>query len=573
MNIFGFLKQFILPHLRAYLLGIGLLIVVDYLQLGVPKLIGKTIDALIYSNGDIHVYIEHLWWVGIAILICKYGYRYCILGEMRKVEYRLREAIFEKALLLPLRFFEENGPGRVMALLINDVTSVRVAMGLGMLLLVDAIFLNGFALLVVSHQVSPKVSFIVLAPIPIVLLGTIVLGKKVRVRFRRVQNLFSYLTEHTQDLFLGIRIIKSLTEEPNVEKTFAKVNRENMEGNISLSKIQALYIPVTRILPALSYVLSLYFCGQLVLSGGISIGDFVALNGYIAILISATMGIGGLISIVNKALGSYDRIVEFFSLETEGKRNFSQEVTSHKLVNIAVKNLHYQYPGSDTYALKNISLDIPSGSFIGIVGKPGAGKSTLLNLLMRLYNPPKGTIYFDNIDILDLDLGEVRSKSAYVPQGSMLFSYSLLDNVTFPDRVHSEGGEDVKKMLSSFGMDDMANECCLDSQSSLQEMRKDLSGGQQQRVAIARAIYKDASIFLLDDVLSALDYKTALTVIDILRQHMNKKTVIFVSQRVNVLENADRIYVFENGEIVEEGTHQELWKKGTLYFELYNEEM
>ncbi len=573
MNYYKFFKRFILPHFPIYFLGIILLMGVDALQLLVPKLIGAAIDEIFYRDAELSSYIIKIFWLGVAILICKYGYRLCILGEMRKVEFRLRDAIVHKAVLLPVRFYEKNGPGKIMALLINDVMAIRVAMGLGMLLLVDAVFLNGLAILIMSNQISFRLSAYILLPMPIVLFAAIFLGKVVRKRFRKVQELFSNMTEYTQELFLGLKIIKSLVEEPSAASQFDEINVENREGNLALSRVQAMYMPLTRVLPMICYALSLYICGHMVLRGEITVGDFVAINGYIGMLMMATMGIGGLISIMNKALGSYDRLAEFFAGETEqeevGTASLSKTIPS---VDIEIRNLNYMYPAGDGEVLRNISLQIPAGAFIGFVGEPGSGKTTLFKLMMRLYNPPAGTIFYNGKDILSMSLDEVRDMSAYVPQQQVLFSKTVAENISFPISERDYDEDRIRQIMADTQISMSWKQRIQGKSTKLREAGTDLSGGQQQRIAIARAIYKDAPIIMLDDAVSALDYETGAAIETMVATVAKKKTVLFISQRISSLQHADCIYVFKDGEIVESGTHSELWQKNGVYYDLYHQQ-
>lgn len=308
-----------------------------------------------------------------------------MLGEMRKAEYALRKVLVERAVRLPIYFYEKNGPGKIMALLINDVTSIRVAMGLGMMLFIDAVFLNAVALIIMTKQISLEMSLWILLPMPIILCASIGLGRILRVRFRYAQELFSNMTEFTQELFMGLSVIKGLGEETNTAHKFAEINQINRESNLRLARAQALYLPLTRTLSMVCFALSMYLCGRLVYQNEITVGDFVAVNGYIGILIGATMGIGGMIGLMNRALGSYDRIRDFLNEPLEDMQ--LKEVTKRPCseVSVDISNLTFTYPQANQPTLKNVSIQIPQGKCIGIAGPPGAGKSTLVKLLMRLY--------------------------------------------------------------------------------------------------------------------------------------------------------------------------------------------
>lgn len=569
MNYRKFFMSFLAPHSVVYLLGILMLIGVDVLQMFVPKLLGAAIDDIGAGKTLLGMYVRQILLLGVAILLLKYGYRLCILGQMRKCEYLIRRAITDKAMRLPLAFYEQHGPGKIMALLINDVMSIRVALGLGMLLFIDAVFLNLFAVVMMAQQISLGLAIRVLLPVPLILLTAIWLGRKVRVRYRRVQDLFSSLTEYTQELFLGLTIVKSLVEEKSVEGHFAGLNRENLDGNLQLAAVQSAYLPLTRILPMISYALSLAISGNLIFSGEITVGDFVAVNGYIAIVIMATMGIGGMIAVMNRALGSFDRLVAYFNEQEESLAVCCTEEKPGSAPELRLADLHFTYPESSQPALNGVSLRIPYGSFIGLVGGPGSGKTTIFKLLLRLYEPPADSIFLDDIDICRLDAHELRDMFAYVPQEQVLFSRTLAENITFPDLPQEKDEPRLTELLRATALDLSLGDRLQSGKSQLKEAGKDLSGGQRQRVGIARAVFRQAPILLLDDVFSALDNETAAQIDEFLATLRRRFTIIFISQRVAPLRSTDRIYVLQDGRIAEQGTHDELWAAEGVYYTLY----
>ena len=572
MNYRQFYRQFFHPHIWLYLLGVILLIAVDVLQLWVPRLIGIAIDDLIAGKEHLTLYIIYILGLGIAILFCKYGYRYFLLGEMRKAEYALRKVLVERAVRLPIYFYEKNGPGKIMALLINDVTSIRVAMGLGMMLFIDAVFLNAVALIIMTKQISLEMSLWILLPMPIILCASIGLGRILRVRFRYAQELFSNMTEFTQELFMGLSVIKGLGEETNTAHKFAEINQINRESNLRLARAQALYLPLTRTLSMVCFALSMYLCGRLVYQNEITVGDFVAVNGYIGILIGATMGIGGMIGLMNRALGSYDRIRDFLNEPLEDMQ--LKEVTKRPCseVSVDISNLTFTYPQANQPTLKNVSIQIPQGKCIGIAGPPGAGKSTLVKLLMRLYPVSCGMITINHVDVCDWDIHSLREISAYVPQESVLFSRTVAENIAFPESEKQYKKKRVEYASDAADISLSLQQRLKGSAGKLKEAGVDLSGGQRQRIGIARALYKNAPLVLMDDVFSALDYQTAAAIEHHFIDALAGKTVVLISQRMAALRKADYIYVLLGGKIVEEGTHIDLWQKKGVYFDLYHKQ-
>lgn len=574
MNYRQFFKRFLWPHFPVYFLGILLLIAVDALQLWVPKLLGAAIDDISLGKTYLASYVGKILLLGLAILVCKFGYRLCILGQMRKSEYLMRDAIVKKSIRLPVQFYEKHGPGKIMALLINDVTSIRIAFGLGMLLLVDAIFLNGLALWMMATQITLELALRVLLPMPLILLTAILLGHVVRKRFRHVQDLFSNLTEYTQELFLGLPIVKSLVEETSVAQYFATLNEENMQGNLSLARVQAVFIPMMRVLPMICYAFSLFICGGLVINGEISVGDFVAINGYIGMLIMATMGVGGLIAVMNRALGSYDRLREYFDWPEEQTTDdcAGDRDSVPAQAKVRAEHLTFTYPGADTPALCDVNLTIPEGAFVGLVGAPGSGKTTFFKLLLRLYNPPSGTLFINDKDVRSYCLEDLRALSGFVPQEQILFSKTVADNITFPAPPQEQDMDYVQQLMDDTAISLSLQDRLQGPSSKLQEAGTDLSGGQRQRIGIARALYKRAPLLLLDDVFSALDFQTAAMIEESILKLRRQYTILFISQRIDALRDADIIFVFKDGRIVEQGTHEELWNRRGEYFVLYHQQ-
>lgn len=574
MNYRQFFKRLLWPHFPVYFLGILLLIAVDALQLWVPKLLGAAIDDISLGKTHLASYVGNILLLGLVILVCKFGYRLCILGQMRKSEYLMRDAIVKKSIRLPVQFYEKHGPGKIMALLINDVTSIRIAFGLGMLLLVDAIFLNGLALWMMASQITLALAVRVLLPMPLILLAAVLLGRVVRKRFRHVQDLFSNLTEYTQELFLGLPIIKSLVEEVSVARYFATLNEENMQGNLSLARVQAVFIPMMRILPMICYAVSLFICGRLVINDEISVGDFVAINGYIGMLIMATMGVGGLIAVMNRALGSYDRLREYFEWPEEQTADdcAGDRDSVPAQAKVRAEHLTFTYPEADTPALCDVNLTIPEGAFVGFVGAPGSGKTTFFKLLLRLYNPPSGTLFINDKDVRSYCLEDLRALSGFVPQEQILFSKTVADNITFPAPAQEQDMDYVQQLMDDTAISLSLQDRLQGPSSKLQEAGTDLSGGQRQRIGIARALYKRAPLLLLDDVFSALDFQTAAMIEESILKLRRKYTILFISQRIDALRDADIIFVFKDGHIVEQGTHEELWNRHGEYYVLYHQQ-
>lgn len=561
------LKPFFATHWPLYLLGVLVLIGVDLLHLFIPRLIGRTVDSFI-QGGPFIQYLAQILLVAVLIAVFRYVYRECIMGTTRRLEFYLRDVLFSHALRIPLHLYDNQGPGRVMALTTNDVTAVRMAVGLGIILLVDAVIMGLASFVVMVKIINWQLAVWAIAPLFPVMLAATLMGKSVHERFRSVQEKFSTLTEFVQEAFAGAKVIKGFGAEKIWLDRFAAISTDNVTANLSMARLQAAYVPVTHTLPIVSYAVTLYIGGSLIIEGAISIGDFTAFIGYLGLILWPVMGVGYLINTIQRGAASLRRLGEFVDTPMYEDEDIRQRAKLQQT--IEVQQLTFFYPGSDTPSLKNVSLTIPFGAQIGLVGRPGSGKSTLLKLLLRLYDPPAGAIYIGSREIHEIEFAGLRQAIGYVPQDGALFSKTIGENIAFSGEYNREQiiaaarmaavDEDIDGKPEGYG-------------TILGEKGKKLSGGQQQRVAVARALIKDPDIVLLDDVFSALDYRTQTKILSNINAYLKGRTAISVSQRIAAVKEADTILVFDQGCIVEKGTHAELVEKRGLYFKLYEQQL
>lgn len=565
------LRDFFARHWPAYLLGIALLIVTDLLSLLIPRAIGQAIDSIGTGDGNVTGALWLLAGVAVAMAVLRYLYREFIMGTTRRLEHYLREKIFRHALHLPMSVFDEAGPGKIMALTVNDVASVRVAVGLGIMLLVDAGVMGLISFVVMFRSIDPTLTLWSVTPLPVVFIATAFLGRTVHERFRRVQEKFSVLTEFSQELFGGVKVIMAFGVENTLTERFVGVNQENMDANLALARIQAVYVPVTHVAPLLCYAVSLWIGGRLIIAETISVGDLAAFTGYLGLIIWPVMGLGYLLNTVQRGSASLLRINDFLAIPpyeiTDGEETDASVVWQG---DIEFRDLTFRYPHATTPSLKDVSLKIAAGSTIGIVGRTGSGKTTLLRLLLRLYPVPEGQLFVGGEDINRQDFVRLRSKLGYVPQDAALFSATIAENITFGQTF--ERGEVLAAAQAAVVRED------IDSRaegfgSMLGEKGTRLSGGQRQRVAIARALIRRPALLLLDDVFAALDYRTQTELIENLREFEAGRTTLIVSQRVAAVKQAGLIIVMDGGRIVERGSHDELLAAGGLYYKLYEQQL
>ena len=505
--------------------------------------------------------------LAIVITVLKFSSRHLLLGSIRRFEFLLRRRLFDHALYIPTAYYEKNGPGKVMALMTNDVTSLRVSLGLGVMILVDAIFFGIFSFFLMAKEISVSLTVLTLLPMPFILTGMLTVSRRMRKRQKEAQNTYSDLTEFAQELFLGMPVIRAFNREMRSLWRFNNINKVKYDKNMRVAFLDSILAPLTFVAPFMCHAIAIFICGRLIIANEITVGDFVAVNGYLSLIIGPIMGIGSLLSVLQKGLASLDRIYDFLMIEEEKPTDEERELP---LTTLTVKDLTFTYPETKVPMLHDVNLTIKPGEFIGIVGGPGSGKSTLFKLLLRLHDTPQGSIYVGDEDITSMPLQVLRRSIAYVPPEPYLLGTTIGENIAFGEA--SDHTLELSQAAERAALTRDLSERLAPAAKRLKEGGTDLSGGQKQRVNIARGLYKNAPYLLLDDSFSALDTISAGTIINTLRQGRNQ-SLLFISQRLEALREADRIIVFKEGTIVEEGTHEALMAKEGEYYRLYAQQL
>lgn len=560
-------SQFFKGYGPVYLLGVLILITINILFLYVPRLIGEAINTLYYGKEGLTTYIGYFFMLAIVITVLKFSSRHLLLGSIRRFEFLLRRRLFDHALYIPTAYYEKNGPGKVMALMTNDVTSLRVSLGLGVMILVDAIFFGIFSFFLMAKEISVSLTTLTLLPMPFILTGMLTVSRSMRKRQKEAQNTYSDLTEFAQELFLGMPVIRAFNREMRSLWRFNNINKVNYDKNMRVAFLDSILAPLTFVAPFMCHAIAIFICGRLIIANEITVGDFVAVNGYLSLIIGPIMGIGSLLSVLQKGLASLDRIYDFLMIEEEKPTDEERELP---LTTLTVKDLTFTYPETKVPMLHDVNLTIKPGEFIGIVGGPGSGKSTLFKLLLRLHDTPQGSIYVGDEDITSMPLQVLRRSIAYVPPEPYLLGTTIGENIAFGEA--SDHTLELSQAAERAALTRDLSERLAPAAKRLKEGGTDLSGGQKQRVNIARGLYKNAPYLLLDDSFSALDTISAGTIINTLRQGRNQ-SLLFISQRLEALREADRIIVFKEGTIVEEGTHEALMAKEGEYYRLYAQQL
>jgi len=553
-------------RLWAYVAGIVCLAVTSGGQILIPQFLRLAVDNISAGSIDLeYVGTVMLQMVGVSVVIAagRFGWRYFIHGASRRIEAQLRRRLFHHFTTLDATFYTDSQIGDLMARSTNDMNAIRMASGMALVALFDGLFMT-VAILIILFAQQPRIAALSIIPLPLVTVLILFVGRFIRTLFTRVQEGFSTLSQHTQEIFSGIRVVKSFVKEPYFLNRFQNANQEYQERNLKLVRIWGFFFPLVTFLSGLTSLLLLRFGGEAVIFGSLSPGEFVATLSYLEMLIWPMLGAGFTVNMLQRGAASLGRINEI--LNTEPRIQEAPEPVPYvRDTSIELRGLSFGY--GDTAVLHDVSLQIPEGAILGILGRTGSGKSTLLKLLYRLYNPPPGTVYVGGVDVLAYKLAALRDTFGVVPQDTFLFSSTVSDNISYavdgadPAMVrHVADVSTISRDVSTFpdGWE-----------TQIGERGITLSGGQKQRIAISRALGKQPRILVFDDALSAVDTETEEQILTELMGERRGSTSILVSHRVSTLSAADQIVVFDNGRIVQQGTHAELVEQDGFYREVF----
>ena len=571
--IFGkYVNRFYLKYFLHFFIGVLFLILVDYVQLLVPQIIGDlsrandngTLTEIMINQGALNIF-----YVAIFMFTGRFIWRVSILSGAFNIASDLREDMFVKCEKLSQRFYQENKVGAVMSYFTNDLDTIQEAYGWGTVMLVDSIFLTILTFYKML-KINLSLSLICLIPLILLCIFAYFIDNKIEKIYNDRQKAFERMSDYVQELFTGLRVIKAFVNEIKEAIRFKKVNEETKNKDLALVKFSAFLDTGFSILIEGMTVVGLTYGAFLVYQGvygdnnvNFTRADMIEFVGYFNTIIWPMIALGQIVALRSRAKTSLKRISNLL----DEKIDVMDLPTSKKIDKlkgkITFKNFSYSYLNNDVYQLENINLEINVGENIGIVGKIGSGKTTLVSSLLRLDNFKKGTLFLDDNDIMDLKIKDVRNNISFVPQDNFLFSTSIEDNVAF-----SEDEIKKEKVIEACKFADVDNNIVdfIDGYKTLVgERGVTLSGGQKQRISIARAYLKDSPIMVLDDSVSAVDVKTEEKILSNIKEKRKGKTTILVSSRVSTVEHLDRIIVLNEGKVEAFDTHENLLKISPTY--------
>lgn len=569
--IFGrYVNKYYLKYSYLLLLGLVALLAVDYFQLKVPNLYGMLINGI--NNGTVIVDGKEyeftkefllneicLPMIGviIAMVIGRFLWRVCFFGSAIKVETDLRNKMFDHNKDLSRDYYQINKVGNLMSLYTNDLDTINECFGDGVLMFFDALFL-GLLALYNMWKMNKVLTLFSLIPMTLLLLIGSVVGKSLTTKWDVRQQAYSDISDFAQESFSGISVIKAFVKELKELMAFKKLNESNEKVNVEYTKASVMLdILVTLFVESVICVI-IGYGGYLVYKGSFDAGELMEYIGYFSSIVWPVMAIAMLIEKTSRGKASLKRISQLLDEKvTVCDRENAQDAGKFSDC-IEFKNLTFNYPGEEIPALKDVSFKINAGESVGIVGKTGAGKTTLVDLMLRIYNVPDGTVFFDGKDVNGLSISSLRSNFAYVPQDNFLFSDTIANNVTFSGGEFTE--EQIRRAAQLADVDDNIMEFSERYDTVLGERGVTVSGGQKQRISIARALLKDAPVLILDDSVSAVDTKTEKVILENLKSSRKGKTTILIAHRISTVENLDKIIFIDDGKILAVGSSQQLYR-------------
>ena len=574
--IFGkHINKYYLKYAPMLLLGLAALVMVDYLQLEIPKLYSMVINGMnegsVLIDGAVVVFdldfiLDRICLPMVSIILAmifgRFLWRICFFGSAVQVEKQLRDKMFDRARNLSREYYQVNKVGDLMSLFTNDLDTVQECFGWGVMMFCDAVLLG---ILAVGNmwQMDRMLTLLSLIPMGLLLASATIVGKRLGKKWDIRQEAFSRLSDFSQESFSGIAVIKAFVKEGKELWAFKELNVENEKANMDHTSDSVLFrIMVTMFVESVICII-LGYGGYLVWTGAFNAGQLLEFTGYFNAVVWPIMAVSELIDMSSRGKASLDRLGDLLDAEVTVKDRPGAAALENIRGDIEFRNLTFRYPDGEYDALENVSFTIKAGENVGLVGKTGSGKTTLVDLILRTYNVPDGTLFIDGRDVNGVTIRSVREGCAYVPQDNFLFSDTIENNIAFG--VRGGGIEAVTQAARMADIHSNIQEFGKGYGTVLGERGVTVSGGQKQRISIARALMKDAPILILDDSVSAVDTKTERTILENLRATRAGKTTILIAHRISTIEKMDKILFIEDGKLTAVGAHADLYANCPAY--------
>jgi ATP-binding cassette, subfamily B, multidrug efflux pump len=563
--------RLIIPFFRnnRLVIGIGLvsLVMVDFLQLCIPRIVKTSIDGLAAQNiatTQLILYALYIVGIGALVAVFRYIWRRCLMGLAREIEEGLRNRLFTHIQSLSADYFDKTATGDLMAHATNDLQHIRMAAGMGIVAITDAIVL-GSATIGFMLYINVKLTLFVLIPMPLIVLSTRIFSRRMHRQYQAVQGCFADLTEIVREQLAGIRIVKAYTREKDATARLTRISSDYVGHNLKLVRITQFFFPLMILFSNLSLGLVLFIGGRQTILGAITPGDFVAFISYIGLLTWPMMALGWVVNQLQRGKASLDRINAILKTNPTIAAIANPVTPARVKGAVSFNKVSFNY-GQNEHTepvLNKVEIDLQAGQALGIVGPPGSGKTTFLNLIPRLYDVNSGSICLDGIDLRKLPPDLLRAHIAFVPQEPFLFAGTIRTNITFDNPNISDAH--LKRVIQDAALQKAVETWPRGLDTLTGERGVILSGGQKQRIALARALLKDAPLVILDDPVSQVDVATGEIIMQTIQKMAGKKTVIIVSHRTAAVRMANTIITLDAGRITESGSHRALIAAGGYY--------
>jgi ATP-binding cassette subfamily B protein len=552
--------------------GLVFLLLSDSAQLAMPLIVGRTLDALGAAARDTNLLARYLGLLILLtgiILVSRFLWRHFLFSAARLAEVDLRRKILERCLSLPVSYFATTTTGQIMALATNDGPAVRMALSMGVVSALDALFYTAVALTTML-VLDWRLTLWTILPLPLLFGAMAISLRLIYDRWDVVQKTFEELTEKARESLAGMRVLRAYVQEEGDLRDFLRYNERYYRDQMGFIRVDSLFNPAVSLLAGLTTAILLGVGGADVIRGRLTLGEFTSFSIYLGMLTWPMIAAGWTLSLMQRGAASMARILDLTELAPEPDTCAPASVAAEARTSppeLEARHLTFTYPGAARPALVDLSFRVPRGGSLGVVGEVGSGKSTLAQLLLRLYNPPPGTLFVQGRDVLEMGLTELRRRIAWVPQEPFLFSDTIAENLRLGAAEAAD--EMLEKACRQAAVHEEILEFPRGYQTVLGERGITLSGGQKQRLCLARALLDPAPILLLDDTFSAVDAESERRILDSLGEALRGRTLLVISHRLSAVRDLDWILVLRQGQVVQEGRHRDLVAQPGYYRDLY----